>query len=268
MKADYITAGEFAKLASTTKRTILWYDQMEILKPIKTDQQTSYRYYSPSQIIDFQVILLLRKLCFSIEEIKTFLKRNKSLKLLFGLKRKLVEKEIVSLQLALSNINSYYANLDLNGTLVKPQIKKVKPFWIYYIDKVGAYAQIESFCLELVSYFKNAPKSMTTLSLFEEEQYRPQKAKMKIAVVWKRNLKLKPGTEKMVKKMLVPSYKALSYTHRGFGSLLSLMWKQLEKYAKKRGFTLNHHLPFADLEYYRKKINSEEILFEINLPIE
>jgi DNA-binding transcriptional MerR regulator len=35
MKKDYITAGEFARLACTTKRTILWYDQKGILKPTK-----------------------------------------------------------------------------------------------------------------------------------------------------------------------------------------------------------------------------------------
>lgn len=270
MKTDLITAGQFAKLAWTTKRTILWYDQKGILKPTKIDQ-SGYRFYQPRQIIDFQVILLLRKLRFSIEEIKAFLKKSNSLKSLFEIKRKVVEQEINSLQLTLENINDYYINLDRNGTLVKPKIKKVKPIWVYYIDKVGAYAKTADYGSELHSYFKKLPKPVTYLTLFMDEGYRPHKSAMKIALVAKKGMQLKPQADKVVKEMLVPGYKALTYIHYGPGSLLSLLWKELEKYGRLNKFRLDLSLPFCDLEFYRPPIGvlaEEEVFFEIHLPIQ
>ena len=53
-----ITAGEFAKLAGTTKRTIHFYDEKGVLKPIKINK-SNYRLYDERQILDYQMILLL-----------------------------------------------------------------------------------------------------------------------------------------------------------------------------------------------------------------
>ena len=74
MQNNLLTAGEFARLARTTKRTIHWYCQKGILKPKMLDG-SKYRYFAPEQIIDFQVILLLRRLNFSVEEVKKYLQK-------------------------------------------------------------------------------------------------------------------------------------------------------------------------------------------------
>ena len=41
---NFITAGVLARLASTTKRTIHFYDEKGVLKPIKTNR-SKYRLY-------------------------------------------------------------------------------------------------------------------------------------------------------------------------------------------------------------------------------
>lgn len=269
MTENLLTAGEFAKLACTTKRTILWYAEKGILKPVQVNEE-GYRFYEPGQIIDFQVILLLRKLGFSLEEIKAYLAKNKSLKQLFSLKKQLVEKEIRRLQRSLTDIQTYYHNYEKNKVLVNPAVKKVKPFEIYYLEKEGPYAKIGNYCNELLAYFKQKPKKLTTLAIFFGEGYRPKKHQMWIGVVKTSKMSLVKEGKKMVKSATIPGYKALSQTHFGSGAILSLFWKELEKYAQKKGFVPDKTLPFTDLEFYHlaPQANMEEgIIFEINLPI-
>ena len=264
MDKQYITAGEFAKLASTTKRTIIWYDEMDILRPNRVDAK-GYRYYLPEQILDFQAILLLRKLGFSLEEIKEYLSEGKGIKSLFKVKKQEIQEEIEKLQNSLKDLDSYYTNLDANGLLIKPEVKQVNSFDIFYIEKEGSYYNIKDYDEELYSYFSKIPKGSIFLTLFLEEGYRPVKSKMKIAVVAHEGMTIKDEFIEKVKSEKVPTYMALSYIHNGSGSLLSLLWKEVEKYAKKNNYMENKNLPFVDIEYYYSKgLNTE---FEINLPI-
>ena len=93
MPTNLLTIGEFAKLAETTKRTVLWYEEEGILKPKQINTENKYRLYSADQIIDLKAIMLLRKLNFSIVEIKKFLSKNNPEEL-FNLKKKALKQEI------------------------------------------------------------------------------------------------------------------------------------------------------------------------------
>ncbi len=267
MGKEYITAGEFAKLASTTKRTVVWYDRMGILKPDHIDTN-GYRLYLPEQILDFQAILLLRKLNFSIEEIKGYLAKDHSMRDLFRAKRKGIEREIYELQEALTHLDEFFDSLDQNGILVKPEVKNVYNFEIYYIEKVGSYVKIKEYDKELASYFVKLPNTVSFLTIFLDSGYRPAKSRMKVGVVVEEGMEIKEEYKHMVRKETISEFKALSYTYKGSGSLLSLLWKELEKYAKKNGYIQNTNLPFVDIEFYRNTTHEEnQIEFEINLPI-
>lgn len=60
---------EMAKLANTTRRTLIFYDQEDIFKPA-IKNETGYRYYEHSQLYDLMYILGLRNLGIPLEEIK------------------------------------------------------------------------------------------------------------------------------------------------------------------------------------------------------
>ena len=200
--------GDFAKLARTTKRTVLWCEEEGILIPEWTSN-SGYRYYNPKQIIDFQVISLLRNLNFSIQEIKNCLKKTNSLKNLFKLKKSLVKKEIDHLQKNLKDIDRYYDSLEKEGFLVNPLIKNIKPFDIYCYDIVGAYADIKNYCFTLKSYFTKIPQNAIFLTIFLEPGYEPKNAKMRIGVIFQKNMRLKKASKGIVTKWTVPGFKAL-----------------------------------------------------------
>lgn len=128
MPNQLLSPNEFAELSRTTKRTVLFYDQKNILKPDYINEK-GYRFYKPEQILDFQVILLLRQLNFSIKEIQDYLIKNNTLKDLFKSKRSLIENEIIRLQNVLQNLDNYYSDLNINETLIHPQRRRICETW-------------------------------------------------------------------------------------------------------------------------------------------
>ena len=68
-----ITIKQFAALCGCSTQTLRYYDRIDLLKPVKVDQWSSYRYYTKPQAIDFVKIKNLQAADFTIEEIKTLL---------------------------------------------------------------------------------------------------------------------------------------------------------------------------------------------------
>lgn len=61
--------GEFSKLTQVTIRMLRYYDELSLLKPIKTDPWTNYRMYSVEQIPILNKIVYLRDSGFNVAEI-------------------------------------------------------------------------------------------------------------------------------------------------------------------------------------------------------
>ena len=70
-----MTIKEFAQLCSCNAQTLRYYDKIDLLKPVKVDPWTGYRYYTSAQAIDFVKIKNLQAADFSIDEIKVLLTR-------------------------------------------------------------------------------------------------------------------------------------------------------------------------------------------------
>ena len=68
-----LTTAQFAKLHEVNKRTLHYYDEIGLFRPL-TKAENGYRYYDISQSIDFEYIRMLKELNMSIEEIETYRK--------------------------------------------------------------------------------------------------------------------------------------------------------------------------------------------------
>lgn len=262
---NFITAGELAKLASTTKRTILFYDEKGVLKPIKVNS-AKYRYYLERQILDYQRILLLSTLGVSLGEMRKYLRKDRDLSQLFDDKKEFIEKEIRVLEFNLYNLTKFQANLKANGTMVNPEVKILPSFGVYFIEKEGPYARIGQYCEELSKMFESKSDNFVVLSIFEEQGYRPKKSRIKVGALATHGLKVKGEYQNIVKYMEFNPGKVLTYTHNGSGSLLSLFWKELEKYCELNKIKIRKDLP--DFEIYRRvDSDTTKQYFEIYLPI-
>ena len=88
-----IRIGDFSKLSRVSIKTLRYYDEMGLLKPVEVDRFTGYRYYDFHQLPRLYRILALKELGFSLEEIGRFLEENLSTEELRGM-LKLSQAEI------------------------------------------------------------------------------------------------------------------------------------------------------------------------------
>jgi len=104
---SYYTAGELAEMFSLPKQTLLYYDKMGILKP-EFISENNYRHYSMSQYMLLEIIIALRKLNVSINEIKEYLNHRSPDKLeeLLINKQTAFEEQIRFAQAATAKITS------------------------------------------------------------------------------------------------------------------------------------------------------------------
>ena len=69
MDEQYYTAGEIARIAGVSLRTIRYYDTKGLLPPV-SHSDTGYRYYDKSSLALLQRIMMLKYLGFSLEQIQ------------------------------------------------------------------------------------------------------------------------------------------------------------------------------------------------------
>lgn len=85
--------GEFANICRTTTKTLRLYDKMGILSPDYIDENTDYRYYNVKNVSEYNKIKVLKKLGFTLEEIKNYFSENKSSNIVNALDMK--ENELI-----------------------------------------------------------------------------------------------------------------------------------------------------------------------------
>ncbi len=92
------TTGQFAAIYGINKRTLMYYDSIDLFKPASVNDN-GYRYYTIAQTPLFDAILLLRKLRVPLEEIKEHLTNYSPQRLLEFLHRQdqILDKELAEL---------------------------------------------------------------------------------------------------------------------------------------------------------------------------
>ncbi len=106
-KEKYLTISEFGKLCGVLRKTLIFYDKEGIFSPIFKDKN-GYRYYSLKQYDTFNIILDLRKIGVSLEDIKLYLDERdpeKCIELLEEENKK-IKKKIKELNLISKVINN------------------------------------------------------------------------------------------------------------------------------------------------------------------
>ena len=94
-----IKIGDFAKLCGTNKRTLIHYEEIGLFSPAYIDKR-GYRFYSETQCDVFSIILDLREIGMSLNQIKNYLdKRNPdALYHLLKTQHKIIQDEINNLK--------------------------------------------------------------------------------------------------------------------------------------------------------------------------
>jgi DNA-binding transcriptional MerR regulator len=95
LEKNLFTIGDVSRIKGITKKALRFYDRIGLLKPAFVNQINGYRFYSPEQFIQIDIIRALREIDVSPNDIKTVLcKKNTEDLMVFldGQKRRAEEK--------------------------------------------------------------------------------------------------------------------------------------------------------------------------------
>jgi DNA-binding transcriptional MerR regulator len=68
-----LSIGEFSKLSQVSIKTLRFYHEIGLIKPLHVDRSSGYRYYSARQLTDIRRILAFKDMGFSLDEIELLL---------------------------------------------------------------------------------------------------------------------------------------------------------------------------------------------------
>ena len=127
MKKKYLyTTGQFAKLNGINKRTLHYYDEIGLFSP-EIKGENGYRYYTCFQTVQLELILILRKIGLSIEEIVRYQQRpsGASFAELIEERKALIDKSIRELLNTKAFLEQKSKKLSLSLTAKEGEIETV-----------------------------------------------------------------------------------------------------------------------------------------------
>ena len=158
-----MTIKEFSKLCGCNPQTLRYYDRENLLKPVKVDEWSGYRFYDEEQAITFVKIKNLQKAGFSIEEISGLLNKDDA-EIYYAFEIKIAEEE-KRLQ-EIKNIQKTYQ------TEITNMKNKIEALHKSIKESMEAYSPVEEFGIDQKDY-NEMVKSLDDLfeRMLEAEDY-------------------------------------------------------------------------------------------------
>lgn len=115
-----LTIGEYSRLTQVPTKTLRYYDEIDLFKPVKIDRLTGYRYYTVEQLPRLYRILSLKELGLALDQIRRVLNENISPEQLRGmlrLKEVQLKRTIVEEQKRLAYVSNTIDQLERESSL-------------------------------------------------------------------------------------------------------------------------------------------------------
>jgi DNA-binding transcriptional MerR regulator len=115
-----IKIGDFAKLSQVTVRTLRYYEEVGLLKPVQVDRYTGYRYYQIEQLPRLNRILALKDLGFALDQIAQLLTTDlpaAQLRGMLRLKQAELQQQVQEAQERLARIEARLNQIEQEDTI-------------------------------------------------------------------------------------------------------------------------------------------------------
>lgn len=122
------TIGQFSKIGKVSPKTLRYYDEIDLLKPVHVDQENQYRYYSDEQVLIILLISELKEYGLKLEEIKVVLDRKNVDLLIKFLENKIneIDKEVQRNLKLRNTIELKISKIQSGGSLMETKDLKVE----------------------------------------------------------------------------------------------------------------------------------------------
>ena len=269
-----IKIGDFARLSQVSVVTLRYYDEVELLKPVKVDAFTGYRFYSADQLPRLNRILALKDLGFSLEQIKLMLTEGLTLEQLRGMlttQRNEVEKRLSGERERLLRIEARLRQIELEDKMPKYDVVvKTVPSMLVAArrvtiptnDRVPEY--LAPAYREVYDYLRkqNAKEDGQCMTLWHSpaDVYENEDVEALVAVD-----RLLPGTEH-VKVYELPPTQVAAVVHHGDFEEFTQGHAALLAWIDRNGYQIIG--PYREIYIKHDKNKLSDTITEVQFPVE
>ena len=262
--------GDFSKITNLTIKTLRYYDEENILKPSSRNAENGYRFYDENDFKKAKLIALLRKLDFSISEIKDVLmscEEPEDLSYYLKEKQAMISKKMQAEKNLIKEIDSYIlkGQKEDNSMDYEVNVKDMAPVMVASIRYKGKYDEVGKYIGQIYSAAKGKAKG-APFNCYYDTEYKEEGADIEICVPVSGAVS---GND-AVKVRELPGIKAICTTHIGPYEKLNMAYKAVFDYAAEHGLECR----FPSREIYVKgpgmifRGNPDKYVTEIIIPIE
>ena len=138
MDEELLKIGELAAFVGVSSKALRVYEKMEIIKPVKVDEETGYRYYSADQVKDLEALLEWRDMGFSLKEVKIIFSGKYSkedIELILESKKKEWQEKIWIAEAKMNEIDRMGCNLKFDESTDLQSLSDKDRAW--YLSKLA-----------------------------------------------------------------------------------------------------------------------------------
>lgn len=258
--------GMFAGINHVTIKALRYYDEQNLLKPAKVDEESGYRYYGAAQIADLHRILALRNMGFSTSDIHEIINSSDDKKMLLRKKQEILRK-IAEYTEKLAMVESYLSkeNTSLNAPVLikklpevtvcamKSTMESYDALFDLMPEMGGEMERLGCCCAEPDYCFTQFP-----------DKGNQEEVSIEIcqAVTEK-----KEDTDKVAFKVLPAVHEAACIFHRGSYDTFGESFAILLEYIEENGYEICGDIREAYIDGVWNKDTEEEWLSELQVPV-
>lgn len=266
--------GDFSKLNKVSIKALRHYDELGLLKPVKVDDSTGYRYYSAAQLPKLNKILALKDLGFSLNKITEIIDYDQTSEFLSSMlairKEELMEsikKDKEKLSRIENLINTINEEVNYNMLKYDVIIKEVESLKIASIREIISYYDKQGpLWEELVEYLnQNNVKMLQPCILnYHDSGYKESDVDVEVAIHVASTV---PSNGRVIFRDLEGYKEMVCAIHKGSYESIGTTYHVIMKWIEENGYKIigNNRALFLEGGWSVK--NPEEYITEIQIPV-
>lgn len=263
--------GEFSRFSQVTVKTLRHYDQLGLLKPVKVDRFTGYRYYSASQLPRLNRILALKDLGLSLEQIGDLLEGDLSpdqIRGILRLKQVEIQEQVQEEQARLARVEQRLKQIEQEETMPTQEvvIKKAPPQAVASVRDTIPIAQVGQLFGEIFAYLgqRQVNPAGPPVGIYYDEEFREEAVDVEVAVPVAGSV---PESDRVKGQQLPAVEKMACIVHEGSYETVGGTYGQLMGWVEANGYRMAGPVREVYLRGPESGDDPSTYVTEIQLPV-
>jgi effector-binding domain-containing protein len=264
--------GEFSRFSQVTVKTLRYYDQIGLLKPVEVDRFTGYRYYSASQLPRLNRILALKEMGLSLEQIIELLEKDLSIEQIRGilrLKQVEIQQKVQEEQARLALVEWRLKQMEQEETMSKQEVvlKQIPSQTVASVRDTVLTTGISDLFTEVYTYLNQhkIKPAGPSMGIYYDEEFHEDGVDVEVAVPVTDSAP--PGNQ--VKSHQLPGVEHMAcITHEGTFDHLKATYTHLLGWIEANGYRIAGPVREIYVQWALPGQDPSTNITEIQLPVQ